>query len=90
MKGRELRKQLQIEVERWAAKSFEELSVGKYPLVMDHGAPNDPDYYQTEVTLLERTYEYVHLAIALSNHGWRAFFPVSDDVLVWRKGTRTA
>ncbi len=88
MKRSELRERLRAEVEQWAQKSYQELAALTYPLTYDAGVPSDASYYQTEVTLLEKTPEFIHLAVAVSDAGLSAFVPVTDDVLVRASGPK--
>ncbi len=84
----ELRERLRVEVERWEQKSFQELEVLRYPVTYDTGVPKEPSFYQTEVTFLEKTREYIHLAVAVSDGGVSTFVPVTGDVIVRTSGAK--
>lgn len=84
----ELRERLRAEVREWAQKNFQELAALTYPVTYDTGVPNEPSFYQTEVSLLEKTPEYVHRAVAVSDAGLSAFVPVTDDVMVRATGPK--
>ncbi len=84
----ELRERLRAEVERWERRSFLDLAARTYPITYDTGEPNEPSSYQTEVTFLEKTPEYIHLAVAVSDGGVSAFVPVTGDVIVRASGAK--
>ncbi len=84
----ELRERLRAEVVRWEQKSFRELEALRYPVTYDTGVPNEPSFYQTEVVFLEKTPEYIHLAVAVSDGGVSAFVPVTGDVIVRASGAK--
>jgi hypothetical protein len=84
----ELRERLRAEVSRWEQKSFLELAALTYPVTYDTGVPKDPSFYQTEVTLLEKTPDFIHLAVAVSDGGVSALVPVTGDVIVGPSGPK--
>jgi hypothetical protein len=80
----ELLQRLEQEATRWQAKSFEELRPMRFPVVYEQGRPGSPDYFNTEVCLLELGCDSVHLSIAVDDGGASAFLPVSTSVIVTR------
>ncbi len=81
MKRAELRERLRAEVARWARKGYGELAALTYPIVYDTGVATDASHYQTEVTLLERTADSIHVDVAVSDGGLSVFVPVNEGVV---------
>jgi hypothetical protein len=80
-----LRECLDREVGRWASKSYAELASLEGPVPYDNEGAGE-SFYQTEVTILERTAEYVHVSVAVDDGGWRAIMPLGTDFLVYKDG----
>jgi hypothetical protein len=80
----DLRECFRREVDRWSAMPFDALLAGLAEVVAYTG--EGPDFYQVEVQLLECEPEYVHVAVAVDDGGWRAFVPLSASFLVYRDG----
>jgi hypothetical protein len=59
-----------------------------YPHTYRHGVKGDPDSYEVEVDLLERSAEYVQLGIAVSRKGISSFLPKSSSVVVYANPER--
>ena len=78
----DLQKRLSSEVARWAEMNYRELAETAFPVVYESGSAADGSFCQTEVTLLENTPDYIHVAVAVSDSGLRAFVPLVDDVIV--------
>lgn len=83
-----LRERLRAEVDRWASKSYSELVSLTYPVVYDAGTAAGDSGYQVEVTLLEKTPEYVDVAVAVSAGGLSVFLPVAENIVVRAPGQR--
>ena len=85
MKKEELKKALIIEKEKYANKSFEELSKIAKPVTYECGS--DENWYQVEVQLLEKNDEYVHVSIAVDDGKLlKAMFPLSTSFIVHKDG----
>lgn len=84
MKRSDLRQCLRRELELWSAKPFATLIAelaGAAAYQVD-----EPQPYQVEVQLLERTSGYVHVSIAVDDGGLNAFAPLSTSFLAYRDG----
>jgi hypothetical protein len=86
MKKTELKKILNTEVDNWAKKPYSEFLDLALEMNVYYEQGEGDSYYQVEVTMLEYTEDYVHIAISVNDGGWRAFKPLSHDFLVYKDG----
>ena len=88
MKRTELREKLQETLREWEGKTVEELSRLHFPIVVEHGAPEEDDYWEAELDLLEDTPGYLHISVAVSDGKWSAFVPLTESFLARKEGQR--
>jgi hypothetical protein len=77
---------LRAEVEKWERKSYGELSEMVLPVAYEHGSTPDKDWYAVEVSRLERTPEYVHIAVDVSGKGRTSHRPLVAGVIKYADG----
>lgn len=86
MKREDLRPYLQLEVDKWSAKSYDtlrqELKEGNYTKA-DKG-----DEYHLEVDMLENRDDYVNVCVSVCSEKvrWSCIHPLSANFLVYRDG----
>ncbi len=77
---------LDQEKEKFANKTYKELSVLKDPTVYECGVGDG--WYQVEVQILEKNDKYVHIAVNVDDGGFpRSFIPLSTSFLVYKDGS---
>ena len=84
MKKEQLREKLAIEVEKWSSKSFDELSNINEPIAYNNGVGKE--FYQVEVSVLEKEDEYLRVVVMIDDGGWRSFKPMSHHFKVFKDG----
>ena len=82
MTKKELLAVLHRESTKWESRTYDELCAAVYPVSYNSGDSARGDYWQVEVSLLEKKPEYVHIGIAVDDGGWRAFVPLSTSIIV--------
>jgi len=82
----QLRVQLELQIDRWCAKSPEELvETLKWPVGYEQGSGDE--WRQFEVQLLENTDDYVHVGIAVDNGSEElSRCPLTTSFIVHRDG----
>jgi hypothetical protein len=84
MKKELLKHCLRVEVDNQALKSYDEFIHSEDVDGYEKGVGKS--WYQVTVTVLEKTEEYVNVMVSVSGGGWRDFFPLSYNFLVYRDG----
>jgi hypothetical protein len=82
MSRKDLKQRLKNEIATWEARPYLELASLGYPVVYETGRRGEKNYYNTEVTLLEREATKILLSISIDDGGLSAFVPVSGSVVV--------
>jgi len=71
-----------IEADRRETRGYDELARLCFPVTYEAQATGPARRKYVELTLVERTPEYLHICVSVSDEGWRAFVPVTEDRLV--------
>ena len=87
MKKEKLKELLLIEMNKFANKTFEELSKMEFPITYQVGSIKDKDFYQIEVDIAEKTDEYIDIVISIDDESlWRCLSPIATGFIVYKNG----